>query len=331
MNYKQSKEILREIKKAKTVLVNCHVNPDVDSVASCLSIFELLSNLGKKITMISTEEIPSDIKFLVNVDKIQVIDSAKFDFGKYDLFIVLDSSGWDRILPDIDKDSLKMSIIVIDHHDSNKIEGKITLVDETASSTSEIIYLLMKDVGVEINTNLARNILAGIISDSGGFQYDKTSSRTLKIASEILDLGVNLNDLILKLFRSYSVDVLNFWGEILKKIKVDKDNRFAWVTIDLGMNREYKNIGDAKSLAANMFLRSIKDTDFGILMTQVEKRKMKASFRERNGFNVLKIASSLGGGGHKSAAGVLIENLSFSDAVEKVLAAARKVARNVKK
>jgi len=99
MNYKESKEILAEIKKAETILLNCHRGPDPDSIGSALALYGALKKLGKKVVIICpSDELPRNMKFLKNYGKIlKGVDFAKFDFSKFDLFIVLDSSSWGMV------------------------------------------------------------------------------------------------------------------------------------------------------------------------------------------------------------------------------------------
>jgi phosphoesterase RecJ-like protein len=330
-NYKQSLLILKAIKKFDTFVVNCHRTPDVDSVSSCLAIAKALESLNKKVTMISPDEIPSEIMYLNGADKIKIVDMNTFNFNNYDAFIIPDTSELGRIFRNQSLVEPKTFNIVVDHHDGTEEFGSINLIDPSASSTSEIIYLMLRDWKFNIDKGIGELILSGILSDSGGLQYDKTSSRTFCIAAEILDLGVKLPDLIMILFRSYSLDSFALWGELMRNIKLDSKYKFAWTTLDYNSYSKYKDIGDAKSLFANIFIRAIRNTDFGIVIVQKEKNVITVSFRERSGFNVRKIAEKLGGGGHNSSAGVIMSNISLDDATQRILKTARNSVKELSK
>jgi len=120
---------------------------------------------------------------------------------------------------------------------------------------------------------------------------------------------------------------LKFWGEVLRKMKIDKVSRFVWAAIPYEEYRKFNKPEDGKSLAASMFFRSVKDTDFGLIMIEERKRKLSLSFRARKkGVDVSKLAEKLGGGGHRRAGGAVVKGLDFEKAVEKVLRTAREFA-----
>ncbi len=135
MNYKESAQILDEIKKANKILVNCHRGPDSDSVGSATALARILEKMGKEVLIISPSEIPEDLKFL-GTDKIQIVDFTKFDFTPYDLFIAVDSSTLSQITGLRDDKRPEVRLIVIDHHFSNDRFGDINLVDSRMTSAS---------------------------------------------------------------------------------------------------------------------------------------------------------------------------------------------------
>jgi len=97
MNYKESKEILDEIKKTKKVLVNCHRGPDSDSVGSALGLSKVIESMGKEVLIICPSEVPVDLKFLPGSEKIKRVDFASFNFSNYGLFIAIDSSDYSMV------------------------------------------------------------------------------------------------------------------------------------------------------------------------------------------------------------------------------------------
>jgi len=108
---------------------------------------------------------------------------------------------------------------------------------------------------------------------------------------------------------------------------MDKENRFLWSVIPISIYADFVGADNAKEDVANLFLPIVQDTDFGMVMEEREDDVLAVSFRSRSGFDVSKIAKELGGGGHKAAAGARIEGLPYDEAIEKVLAAARKYAK----
>jgi len=328
MNYKESQEILSEIKKAKKVLVNCHFNPDPDSIGSALAMYRVLEKSRKDAKIVCpSSEIDNSLNFLSDFGKIRKgLDFSSFDFSKYDLFITLDSSSWEMVsgLKDFVKPTIK--VIVIDHHITNNLCGDINIVDPKVTSTAEILYLIFCDWKVDIDEKIANYLLAGIIGDTGAFSFPNSGKETLRIAADLIDEGANKDEILQHLYRTKPFGLFKFYGEALRNIKLDKKGRFVWVAVPYKI---YKRFGFplAKESLANLFAQVVDGTDFGFVIVEREPQKVSVSFRSRTGIDTSKIAKELGGGGHRLASGAKIEGLSFKDAVDKILYVARKYAK----
>src|SRR3989344_24938 len=138
-NYPESEPILKEISKAKNILINVHRNPDLDSIGSATALYQALIKMKKKANLICPHEIPENFKFLKGADKVMTIDFSSYNFSPFDLFLIADSGSYDIVtgskeikLPNIKK-------IIIDHHKTNDFtDVEINLHDEIAA-TAEII------------------------------------------------------------------------------------------------------------------------------------------------------------------------------------------------
>ena len=330
MNYKQSTEILEEINNSKRILLNCHRSPDPDSIGSSLAMFEVLKKKGKEVKIVGPSNIAEECRFLPNSELIEKIDFNNFSFDKWDLFIALDSSSWEMITDIVESKRLPIKTLAIDHHATNQRFGNVNLIDEKVSSTAEMIYLILKDWNFEVSQTIAQSILTGIIGDTGAFQFPNTTLQTFEIVKELIQKGADKDEIVFNLYRNYSLNTLRLWGEILKEISVDEKGGFVWSAIP---NDVYQKLGSptsAKELAASFFAPTVRNTDFGMIMVEQEKGILNISFRTRTGFDVAKIASALGGGGHKEAAGASVSGLEFQKAVEKVLETARRIVNENK-
>jgi len=116
MNFKESKEILEKIKKSESYLLHCHQSPDLDSVASAMSLAYVLKKMGKRVDIVCKDPIPEGYKYIQGVDGIKVLPLENINFSKYDYWIVLDSERWNQVgisfVPNI-------KVINIDHHPLN--------------------------------------------------------------------------------------------------------------------------------------------------------------------------------------------------------------------
>jgi len=306
-NYFQSKLIFQEIKQSKNILINVHRNPDLDSIGSATALYRALNKIGKKVTLVCPHEIPENYRFLKGADLVLTIDFktwADTDVRPYDLFLILDSGSYDVVtgskeikLPDVKK-------IIIDHHRTNNWENYVErILDIKASSTSEIIFNLLNDWEVEFDSDIATSLFAGISSDTVFFKYDQNAKNTFKITAELLDKGADRDKVVEQAFDSFDFDLVRTIGEFLTKIR--KGDRYIYSVLD---NETYVKFGKqkgAREIVANLFARSIKGFDFGIMAVEYEVGKFALSFRSKK-TDVSIIAQKFGGGGHKNAAGATI-------------------------
>lgn len=305
-NYLLSQPILLEIKKAKNILINIHRNPDLDSIGSATALYQALIKMKKKVTLICPHKIPENFKFLKGTDLVETIDFKTWAGkpGPYDLFLILDSGSYDIVtgskeikLPNIKK-------IIIDHHQTNKwSDYLLKLLDIEASSTAEIVYQILLDWNVMIDPKIATSIFAGIASDTVFFKYEKNAKKTFQIATELLNSGADKNKIVEQSFDSFDFDLIQLIGEFLTKMQ--KGNGYIYSVLD---NKTFIKFGKqrgAREIVANLFARSIKNFDFGIMAVEFEKDKFAVSFRSKS-VDVSVIAKKFGGGGHKNAAGATI-------------------------
>lgn len=331
MNYDKSEKILNHIKKSKNILLNCHRGPDPDAIGSALALDGVLSKMKKNVDIVCPSKLDSRLKFLKNYDKIQgEVDFNNFDYSRYDLFIVLDSSSWDMVVNGSNIKMPDIPVIKIDHHVTNRKYGLINLVDIKISSVGELLYSIFEDWGINYGKDVATALLAAIIGDTGVFRYTNTSARTLQIAGNLLSKGADKNEIVYQIYRSIDITNLLFAGEVLKGLEVDSKHKFVWVSIPYKIFKKYGKPEEGKEIASNNFAQTVKGTNFGFIILEIEKRKYSISFRSRNDkTDVSKLATTLGGGGHKVAAGggSTLEGEKFDVAVETVLRAARKFAK----
>jgi len=328
---RKAEEIKKKIDGAERVLLSLHRGPDGDSIGSNLALKSFLEKKGKKVKLISTSPIPPSYDYLPTdeIDHFQFLD---LNLEKYDLFIFLDSASWQMVNEKIDEDTelpAKNKIINIDHHPTNKKFADTNLVIPGRASTAEIVYDLFKFWQVSITKEIAQYLLVGVVTDTGVFRYTNTRPSTLKTAAELMEKGADLDIIVFNYLRRNEPDKLKFWGVVLENLEVDEENRFAYSFVPYEQAEEYFDDSyprEYKSGAASMFMAGIEGTDFGVVMVEEEKRKLSGSIRARADFDVSKIAAELGGGGHAGAAGFSFQ-MPFDQAVEKVLAVAKKHAQ----
>lgn len=326
MNYKESRAILKEVEKAKRILLSCHRSPDADSAASALSMRKVLKKLGKEVDVFCSTEFPKRLEFLPGSENVVMKDFSKLNYEKYDLFITLDSSTYDQATDQYDIPP-GLRVIVIDHHRSNKSYGGINLIDAKATSVCEMLFGIFNDWKVDYSKDVSYLLLSGIVEDSGAFKFPGTSSKTLMIASKLMEKGANFDEIIFNTYFTIDIKQFKFWSMVFDLLKMDKKHKFAWAAVDYDKYEEYKPISGLRQSTSTAFFQSFKGTNFAIFMVEKERGKLSVGLRSRSGIDVSKVATDMGGGGHQYASGFGVEGLPFDKAVEKVLKIAREFAK----
>jgi phosphoesterase RecJ-like protein len=328
MNYKESKKILDEIKKAKRILINCHQSPDPDSFSTALSLRKVLLKMGKEVSVVCTSEssLMKEASFMEGYDEIERVDYSKFNFSDYDLLISPDTADWNQFVGRTEIPKPKIKIVVIDHHATNQGFGKINLIDADSLSCAEVLFRVFEDWGITVEKELANLLLVGIISDTGGFQYSG-ASKSLITGSKLVEKGANLDEIMLNFFRNKTFNSIKMMGDFLSSMELDKEHGFVYMALPYEAYKKYGKPAKLHTFVANLFSNAVDGTLFGITLIEYEPNQTNASFRGRGDFDVSEMAVALGGGGHKATAAATVRDLPFYEAVEKVLKTAQKYAK----
>ncbi|MDP2685213.1 MAG: DHH family phosphoesterase [bacterium] len=150
---------------------------------------------------------------------------------EYDAIIVLDTSdleGLGKIYDNNTEFFYHTPIINIDHNPANEYFGEINIVDLVATSTSEIIFELLKELGTGFDEYVATNLLTGIISKTKSFQSTSVTPRSLAISSHLIENGARRDDIIKNLYRTKSINTLKLWGRALARLKTEHHGKIVW-------------------------------------------------------------------------------------------------------
>lgn len=326
MNYPQSEEVLKKIKNSNKILLACHVGPDPDCIVSSIILKKVINKLGKEADIVCAESIPSVYTNLDSDKEIKSkVDFSKFDFRKYDLFIVADINEWHRLGIDNEERIGDIDVVNIDHHNGSYIKA-LTISDTSYSSTAEMIFYLLEDWKYKISEDVAKLMLAGIVSDTDSFNYG-SSARVFKTVSKLIECGASYDEVSTLLWRNNSEVQLKLWAKMLANVHVDKKLKFAYTYLKYEEFKGLEGVVHPARTVADNFIRTIKGTNFGIAMLEQEKGLLKISVRSRKGgFGVLDLLRMLGGGGHFDGGGALIK-APFEKAVAAALKECREFAR----
>jgi len=317
MSIKKAMDVL---KIYSNFLITAHVNPEGDSLGSQLALAQLLEAMGKKAIMLNDHKVPYVYDFMPKSDKIRTRIDKNVD---YDIAVVIDCPILERIgrVNEVLKEG-KM-ILNIDHHASNAKFGKVNWINEKASSCGEMVYTLFKELGCNIDKDIALNLYTAILTDTGSFKYSNTTSQTHRIAGELIDYGLDVYAIQKSIYERRTLNELKLLGLALSDIQTEEEGKIAYFAVTRKMARdagiELKGTEEFVS-----FPRSLDNAEVALFFREEKESSVHVSFRSKSDLDVNKIATSLGGGGHAKAAGCLIKG-TMEEAKEKSLAEVRKV------
>ncbi|MDD5447876.1 MAG: bifunctional oligoribonuclease/PAP phosphatase NrnA [Actinomycetota bacterium] len=302
----------RLIKDAKSAAIFTHEFPDGDAIGSALGLGLMLEGAGKKVSLSWPEplRIPEKYNFLHGR---HLLVSPNGVAGT-DVVITVDCANLGRLskLEPIATDSPK--IVNIDHHIDNTLFGFFNLVDPAASATAEIIFSNHKSLGLEVSRESAVCLYCAIATDTGRFSYSNVSATTLRIAAELVDLGVSPNEVYENVYQNNSLEYLKLMGIMLNHASVDYERElvFSWISQeDLAASRV--QMDETEELIDS--LRSVRGSRIIALFKEKEDGTIRVSLRSKKGEDVGRVARALGGGGHPAASGYTSSKATFPEAL----------------
>ena len=289
-------QILKCIKKSKNIVIVTHENPDGDAVGSSLAMYHALKGLKKNVDIIIPEyakcfnELPGIDEVIKESDKV------------YDLAISLDAATdkllnvWVKYFREADQR------IVIDHHSTNTMFGDINYVDLSAPACAQVVYMLIKHYRWKITPEIGTCIMAGIITDTGGFQYSGVSKDTFNIAAELLDVGVNISKVYKKVFDTKTKSSFELRRIAIDRMEFLEDGKIAFTYVTNEDERKVNaGVGDYEGIVSEG--RSVEGVEVSIFLHELKDGEFKISLRSNSYVNVSDVCIMFGGGGHIRAAG----------------------------
>lgn len=280
-------------------LIVSHINPEGDALGSELAMALTLEKLGKKVTIWNLDPVPEIYRFLPHSERIH---HSKEIEGEYDILLLVDCGNFERTGL-IEQEKIPAGeVFVVDHHLTESPLKEKGWINPDASSTGEMIYELINLLGVDIDKDIAVNLYTAILTDTGSFRYSSTNPRALKIAGDLVEKGVSPSEIAGNVYESLPFRKLKLLGLALRTAERSPDGRVAWITVSQRMFRLTESGPEDTDEFVNS-LRAIKGVEVAIFFRQKGPEVFKISLRSKGRVDVARIAESMGGGGHKNAAG----------------------------
>ncbi|MGE0269170.1 MAG: bifunctional oligoribonuclease/PAP phosphatase NrnA [Candidatus Omnitrophota bacterium] len=298
------KEISDVIKKNRIFLISTHVNPDPDALCSELALSEYLRSLGKKVHIVNEGVLAKRFEFFPGSKSIKSLKTVKT--VPYDVAFILDCGDLGRIGKVKGVLNPERIMVNIDHHVTNDRFGTINLIDIEASSTAEVIFDFLKYVRCNLNKSLATNLYCGMMTDTGSFRYENTSSNTHSAVAELLKYNINVNELYHKIYETIPQHDLKVFTQILDSFETYSQGRIICVELKRKWIEKISEDFDLRD-AIFKFLRSILGVEVIFILTEIKRKEIRVNFRSTSFVDVATIAHRFDGGGHKRASGCVVK------------------------
>lgn len=310
--------IINIIKKSNRIAITFHVSPDGDSLGSSLALMQGLSKLGKDVYIMCKEAVPEYYSFLPYSFEADNKHNSVED--NTDCVIVLDCGNFDRISANLELKNKNYTLINIDHHLSNDLYGDLNFVDTNSASVGEVIYQLLKLIGVTIDKDMAVCLYTSIVTDTGGFRHSNTTSVTHTIAGDLINIGIDFSELHRILFENKKFNRVKLYGKIINNLELI-NGKVCIMELTKKMLTDL-NVDESDTSDLVNIGMEIEGVEVAALLKE-KGNLVKVSLRSKSIVDVRKIAENFGGGGHMRASGLSL-NKDLKEAKEIMIKAIEK-------
>lgn len=321
---KAPEDLLKKIRLGNRFLLTSHINPDGDAIGSELGLARLLRSMGKGAVVWNRDPIPTIYRPLPGSERVHTGEEPPAGFpDRFDAIVVLECPSPDRT--GLEQHLSARPVINIDHHLGNQLYGSVNWVDSAAPAVGEMIYRLSQGLKLTLDPETASCLYLTLVTDTGGFRFSNATPAAFEAAAALVRDGAHPEQVSQWLYESQPLPVVRLVGEMLQTLQIHEDGRVATARLTPEMfARVGASPGDSEGLID--YPRSIAGVEAVALIRQREDGTHKVSLRSRGEVDVEKIARHHGGGGHRNAAGFVLEG--DGEAARQQVAAALAAALN---
>ncbi len=322
------KPVLDFFDRHQSFLVTTHVNPDGDALGSEMAIRSLLLQMGKDVMVVNSSPTPETLAFL---DPNNVVDVYEQDVGdevldQVDAIVIVDVNNFQHLgrLGKLLYENRLPPRACIDHHVKPADDfADVIASDTTAAATGLLTYELTRAAGKDIPLDIANAMYTALITDTGTFRFSNTDARALRVAAELIDLGVNAFESHREAFGKKTWAAARLLGPVMSTVSTTDDGRIAWVSATREMietaGATYEDMDGFADL-----VRGIRGVDLVLFFKETDPGLVKISLRSNGPADAYEIANHFGGGGHRMAAGMRMRG-TLDEVIKRVVKACREM------
>ncbi len=293
-------EILRGAERVSTF---CHENPDGDTLGAAIAIALAAERLGKQAEVVSVDPPPPFLSFVPGVERVRRTPELEPDVA-----VIVDAGELSRIgsvVTDRADWFARARIVNIDHHVSNPGYGAAVWIDPQAAATCELVTLLLPELGVPLDVELATALMAGIVQDTHTFAHPNATARTLRVAAQLVEAGAPLSAVNRSIYADKPFSTLALWGQMLAGVEQRANGRIVHASMTTAMLAAAGEQPTASEGFVDL-LGTTRLADITVLFKEVGPAETRVSVRTSSRADAVAIAAAFGGGGHPRAAGCTI-------------------------
>ena len=329
----------KRLADADRIAITMHIRPDGDSIGTALALRLVLRQMGKTADVYAEGDLPEHFHYISGFDEIincadcvpkpasiemaEGDNSGGCDDSRYNLLVIVDVAETKRVGMCAELKARCDGILVIDHHLNPTIEADTIVTNPLRASCGEMLFEYFIENKIELSADIATALYTSISSDTGCFLFPNTTWYTHHVAAKLLQFDIDVATINYNNFRVYNPKILDGLMRVLRRIEFLDEGRIAITCIDYRMVKKFNFTHDER----HRFMRYASDASgvkVSIFLTEQERGTFNVSLRSHGDVNVAQAAASFGGGGHKNAAGLLIEG-RYKNVIKKLLTEVRKV------
>lgn len=308
--------------QAERILIVTHIKPDGDAIGALCGLALALRDLGKTPLAVVDGNIPEFLRFIPGSDA----TVPRVSTGDFDVMISVDASDEERTgAPGAYGREHSALVINIDHHPTNTAFGGLHVIVPDAVSTTEILFDLLIGAERPITQPVAGALLAGLVTDTIGFRTNNVTPRTLEIAQALMRAGASLHEIMTRTLGTMSWRNVELWKYALQTVTLEKGVISAAITREALKLAHMSQPSDSGGFVS--LLNSTEEARVAAVFKEIDETRVEISFRAKPGFDVATLALSLGGGGHRLAAGVTLSG-TLQEVQARVLPLLQQAAAN---
>ena len=298
--FKDLAEILGLLSSAQSIIIFPHIQMDGDTLGSAVALCQTLRNQGKSAEILIEDKIPNNIEFLNKDHCVYVANTHRPD-----LCIAVDCSDLSRLGHRENIFANCKHTISIDHHITGLPFADFNYINPNSSSTGEMIYQLLKELKWDLDVNAGEAIYTAIVTDTGKFMYSNTRGSTHRIVWELFQKGIDHNRVAVEVYQKKRIEKVRLMNSIMSTMKIFANGRASMAHMSEAMLVESGAYPEETEGLVEE-LRSIDGVEIAVFLKE-ENGQVKVTMRSKSEGDVSKIAMQFNGGGHKKAAGCMIE------------------------